>query len=127
MKGILNATPHTTPANNARGQAPANSTRGQAPANSTRGQAPANSTRGQACRRDAAVYFLLAHTGLRLSELIDLKRGDLDLTGGRLRVEDAKGRHDASCICRRRACRRWRAQCRKQTPVVSGYAGTEAT
>ena len=46
------------------------------------------------CRRDAAVYFLLAHTGLRLSELLDLKRSDLDLVGGRLRVEDAKGRHD---------------------------------
>jgi len=45
-------------------------------------------------RRDAAVYFLLAHTGLRLSELVDLKRSDLDLTGGRLRIEDAKGRHD---------------------------------
>jgi site-specific recombinase XerD len=56
------------------------------------------------CRRDAAVYFLLAHTGLRLSELIDLKRSDVDLVGGRLRVEDAKGRHDrvvyisATCV-----------------------------
>jgi site-specific recombinase XerD len=46
------------------------------------------------CRRDAAVYFLLAHTGLRLSELIDLKRNDVDLAGRRLRIEDAKGRHD---------------------------------
>jgi integrase/recombinase XerC len=55
-------------------------------------------------RRDAVVYFLLAHTGLRLSELIDLKRSDADLAGGRLRVEDAKGRHDrvvylsATCV-----------------------------
>jgi site-specific recombinase XerD len=46
------------------------------------------------CRRDAAVYFLLAHTGLRLSELVDLKRHDVDLAGRRLRIEDAKGRHD---------------------------------
>jgi len=56
------------------------------------------------CRRDAAIYFLLAHTGLRLSELIDLKRSDVDLVSGRLRVEDAKGRHDrvvylsATCV-----------------------------
>ena len=46
------------------------------------------------CRQDAVVYFLLAHTGLRLSELIDLKRNDIDLVSGRLRIEDAKGRHD---------------------------------
>jgi len=56
------------------------------------------------CRRDAAVYFLLAHTGLRLSELINLKRSDVDLASGRLRVEDGKGRHDrvvylsATCV-----------------------------
>ncbi len=45
-------------------------------------------------RRDAVGYFLLAHTGLRLSELLDLKRGDVDLAGQRLRVEEAKGRRD---------------------------------
>ncbi len=45
-------------------------------------------------RRDAVGYFLLAHTGLRLSELLDLKHGDVDLAGQRLRVEDAKGRRD---------------------------------
>jgi site-specific recombinase XerD len=45
-------------------------------------------------RRDAVSYFLLAHTGLRLSELLDLKRGDLDLAGQRLRIEEAKGRRD---------------------------------
>ena len=45
-------------------------------------------------RRDAVGYFLLAHTGLRLSELLDLKRGDVDLIGQRLRIEDAKGRRD---------------------------------
>ena len=46
------------------------------------------------CRRDAVVYFLLAHTGLRLSELTDLQRHDVDLAGRRLRIEEAKGRHD---------------------------------
>jgi integrase/recombinase XerC len=45
-------------------------------------------------RRDAVGYFLLAHTGLRLSELLDLKHGDVDLAGKRLRVEEAKGRRD---------------------------------
>jgi site-specific recombinase XerD len=45
-------------------------------------------------RRDAVGYFLLAHTGLRLSELVDLKRGDVELAGQRLRIEEAKGRRD---------------------------------
>jgi site-specific recombinase XerD len=55
-------------------------------------------------RRDAVGYFLLAHTGLRLSELLDLKRGDVDLAGMRLRIEEAKGRRDrvvylsAACV-----------------------------
>lgn len=47
-----------------------------------------------AARRDAVTYFLFAHTGLRLSELLDLKRGDVDVGGGRLRIEEAKGRRD---------------------------------
>jgi site-specific recombinase XerD len=45
-------------------------------------------------RRDAAWYFVLAHTGIRLNELIDLCRGDLDLAGGRLRIDQGKGRKD---------------------------------
>jgi integrase/recombinase XerD len=45
-------------------------------------------------RRDAVGYFLLAQRGLRLSELLDLKRGDVDLAGQRLRIEEAKGRRD---------------------------------
>ena len=45
-------------------------------------------------RRDAAWYFVLAHTGIRLNELIDLRRGDLDLAGGRLRIDQGKGRKD---------------------------------
>ena len=45
-------------------------------------------------RREAVGYFLLAHTGLRLSELLDLKRGDVELVGQRLRIEEAKGRRD---------------------------------
>lgn len=45
-------------------------------------------------RRDAAWYFVLAHTGIRLGELIDLRQGDLDLAGGRLRIDEGKGHKD---------------------------------
>jgi len=45
-------------------------------------------------RRDAAWYFVLAHTGVRLNELIDVCRGDLDLAAGRLRIDQGKGRKD---------------------------------
>ena len=36
--------------------------------------------------RDRAWFFTLAHTGLRVSELLNLRLADLDLTGGRLIV-----------------------------------------
>lgn len=36
--------------------------------------------------RDRAWFFTLAHTGLRISELLNLRLSDLDLTGGRLVV-----------------------------------------
>lgn len=45
-------------------------------------------------RRDAAWYFVLAHTGMRLGELVDLRYSDLDLAGGRLRIDEGKGRKD---------------------------------
>jgi integrase/recombinase XerC len=45
-------------------------------------------------RRDAAWFFVLAHTGLRLGELVDLRQDDLDLTGARLRIRQPKGRRD---------------------------------
>jgi site-specific recombinase XerD len=45
-------------------------------------------------RRDAAWYFVLAHTGLRLNELVDLRRADLDLPGTRLHIDQGKGRKD---------------------------------
>jgi integrase len=45
-------------------------------------------------RRDAAWYFVLAHTGVRLNELIDLRRGDVDLAGARVRIDQGKGRRD---------------------------------
>jgi site-specific recombinase XerD len=39
-----------------------------------------------ASARDRAWFFTLAHTGLRVSELLNLRLADLDLTGGRLIV-----------------------------------------
>ena len=45
-------------------------------------------------RREAAWFFVLAHTGIRLSELLDLRRADLDLEGARLRIRQGKGRRD---------------------------------
>jgi integrase len=36
----------------------------------------------------------VAHTGIRLNELVDLRREDLDLAGGRLRIDQGNGRKD---------------------------------
>lgn len=47
----------------------------------------------EACR-DAAWFFVLAHTGIRLSELLDLQAADLDLRGARLRIRQGKGKRD---------------------------------
>ena len=45
-------------------------------------------------RLDRAWFYLLAHGGLRLSELCDLRLGDLDLVGQRLAVREGKGKRD---------------------------------
>lgn len=45
-------------------------------------------------RRDAAWFFVLLHTGIRLNEFLDLRRADLDLEGARLRIREGKGRRD---------------------------------
>jgi integrase len=43
-------------------------------------------------RLENACFFVLAHTGLRASECVYLQVGDLDLTGRRLVIRQAKGR-----------------------------------
>jgi site-specific recombinase XerD len=43
---------------------------------------------------DRACFYLLAHGGLRLSELCDLRLGDLDLVGQRVAVREGKGKRD---------------------------------
>jgi len=45
-------------------------------------------------RLDRAWFYLLAHGGLRLSELCDLRMGDVDLAGQRLAVREGKGKRD---------------------------------
>ena len=41
-----------------------------------------------------ALYYLLCHAGLRISEALDLQMQDVDLVARRLRVRDGKGRRD---------------------------------
>jgi site-specific recombinase XerD len=43
---------------------------------------------------DQAWFYLLAHAGLRLGELCDLRLGNLDLAGQRLAVREGKGKRD---------------------------------
>ena len=45
-------------------------------------------------RLTLAWFYLLAHTGLRASELLNLRLSDCDLTGKRLRVRGGKGNQD---------------------------------
>lgn len=45
-------------------------------------------------RLENACFFILAHTGLRASECVDLRRQDLDLAGQRLIVRQGKGQRD---------------------------------
>ena len=41
-----------------------------------------------------ALYYLLAHAGLRISEALDLQVQDLDLSARRVRVREGKGQRD---------------------------------
>jgi site-specific recombinase XerD len=41
-----------------------------------------------------ALYYVLAHSGLRISELLDLLVRDVDLSSGRLRISAGKGNKD---------------------------------
>ena len=47
-------------------------------------------------RLHRAWFYLLAHTGVRSSELFNLRVDDCDLAGGRLRVRSGKGNRDRS-------------------------------
>lgn len=45
-------------------------------------------------RLELALYYLLGHGGLRISEALDLQIKDLDLAARRVRVREGKGRRD---------------------------------
>ncbi len=45
-------------------------------------------------RLNRAWFYLLAHTGLQVSELLNLRLNDCDLTGKRLRIRNGKGNQD---------------------------------
>lgn len=55
-------------------------------------------------RLEHACFFVLAHTGLRASELIDLCYQDLDLSSGRLWVRASKGGRDRVVYLSETAC-----------------------
>ena len=44
--------------------------------------------------RNKAIMSLMLHCGLRLSEIVNLKPGNINLTKGKLRVESGKGKKD---------------------------------
>jgi len=43
---------------------------------------------------DIALYYVLAHGGVRISEVLDLQVNDLDLAARRIRIRDGKGHRD---------------------------------
>lgn len=45
-------------------------------------------------RLNRALYYLLSHAGLRISEVLELQVQDVDLAARRVRVRDGKGRRD---------------------------------
>jgi site-specific recombinase XerD len=56
-------------------------------------------------RLENACYFVLAHTGLRAGECLDLRMQDLDLPGKRLMVREGKGQRDRVVYLSNPACR----------------------
>jgi site-specific recombinase XerD len=55
-------------------------------------------------RLENACFFILAHTGLRASECLDLQGQDLDLAGQRLIVRQGKGQRDRIVYLSATAC-----------------------
>jgi site-specific recombinase XerD len=55
-------------------------------------------------RLENACFFVLAHTGVRASECVDLQFQDLDVAGGRLTVRQGKGQRDRVVYLSDTAC-----------------------
>jgi len=54
---------------------------------------------------DLALYYLLGHGGLRISEALDLQVKDLDLVARRMRVRDGKGRRERVVFLTKKAAK----------------------
>jgi site-specific recombinase XerD len=58
-------------------------------------------TASDEAKLDRALYYVLAHGGVRISEVLDLQVHDLDLTARRIRIRDGKGHRDrVVCLTR---------------------------
>jgi len=62
-------------------------------------------SQGEKVRLENACYFVLAHTGLRAGECLDLRVQDVDLLGKRLMVREGKGQRDRVVYLTDTACR----------------------
>jgi integrase/recombinase XerD len=51
-------------------------------------------TASDEAKLDIALYYVLAHGGVRISEVLDLQVNDLDLAACRVRIRDGKGHRD---------------------------------
>jgi site-specific recombinase XerD len=51
-------------------------------------------TASDEAKLDIALYYVLAHGGVRISEVLDLQVVDLNLTARRIRIRDGKGHRD---------------------------------
>ena len=75
--------------------------------------------------RDAAMVELLYATGLRVSELVSLRGGDLDLEGGCLRCL-GKGNKERLVPMGRKAAQRLRAYLERARPALLGKSASAA-
>ncbi len=72
-------------------------------------------------RLETACFFVLAHTGLRASECVQLQTRDLDLSGQRLTIRAGKGHKDRTVYLSDLACQALRAYL-GETPRPSASA-----
>jgi site-specific recombinase XerD len=70
---------------------------------------------------DLAWFYLLAHTGVRLGELCDLRLDDLDLAGQRLAVREGKGLRDRMIPLSTTLCRVLGDHLAVQTPAPTDH------
>jgi integrase/recombinase XerD len=72
-------------------------------------------------RLDLAAFTLLWQTGIRVSELEDLRLGDVDLAGGALVIREAKGLKDRAVFLTARVVEALRAYLEVRGPALSDH------